>query len=615
VGLLGLNGHGKSSLFKILSGTLAADTTTPPFTFDRTKTFCKDNGSLNTFLVPQDPPLEENDTATIRDYFWRFHPELEKLEKDLIQVNEAIDKDQSDSKALNRQKMIMDEIDRLDGWNIQQQFESYLKFFSIYDLEAKVITLSGGEQKKILLSLGLSCPHDVVLWDEPTNHLDLETLDLLEDEMMSSSKTFLVISHDRYFLSKVTNKIFSIEKQKIHLFNGNYADYLAHIQEREEMRVQLLAKLKNSLKRETDWMRQGIKARGTRSKKRVEGYLDLKSEVEKIKSDARRKLELSLTSTQRKTKKLIELISMSFSYGKKPLFNDFSASVWKEDKIGILGPNGVGKSTLLQILTGELSPVSGQVKIAEGLKVSHFTQKREELQPEMTAYHFLGGGLEMLTLANGQTQHILSYFEKFLFNKTDIHRPLKFFSGGEKNRLQLAKHLLQQADLWIFDEPTNDLDLETLEILEKTLKDTSSAMLLISHDRAFLAQVTNKIWVINSSGLESFDGGYAQAEDYLASLRLEAELLEKENKGQESVTAIRPETPIKVPLTAQEMKEINSKVLQFEEMLSKIQDKVRTMEEAGDFSGEKTKVYGELVATVKSLEDKLLELYESLDNG
>jgi ATP-binding cassette subfamily F protein uup len=550
IGLLGLNGHGKSSLFKILAGPLTPDTSTPPFIFDKSK------NDYSVFLVPQELILESDDLVSIKDYFYRFYPDLEKVHLELLDINERLAENHD---LIHRQKELLEELEHGDGWNIYHQYESYLKYFGLYDFDRPVRDLSGGEQKKILLALGLSTPRNLVLWDEPTNHLDLETIKKFETEMSAIKKTFILVSHDRYLLSKLTDKIFHIQNGKIRPFDGSYQAYLKFLAEEEHANLLLLQKLKNSLSRETDWMRQGIKARGVRSKSRVESYHQLKDKVSEIRANAKKELDMTISSSQRKSKKLVELKDICMSYD-KPLFKDINLIIGKGDKIGLLGPNGVGKSTLVNIISGIVKPQKGTVKAIDDLKVQYFSQKREELDPETTPFQLLGDGDDFIHLPDGRSVHVSGWFESFLFNKDNIHRPLKTFSGGERNRLQMALNLTKAGDLWIFDEPTNDLDLETLQILETKLKEFKGSLILISHDRAFLSNTTNKVWLLDNQTLESFNGGYEQVEAYLEARELEKQMIEEEvpqspskpkekkkkqsNKEKERIKFLEKEMPI-----------------------------------------------------------------------
>lgn len=501
IGLLGLNGKGKSTLFKILNGELIPDHATPPFEFNKARGESDDSKRFSLFYVPQELPLEGHEQTSIRDYFFVFYPELK------IHYENSLD-----------------EFERLHGWELVQDYESYLKYFDHNDLDKKVGELSGGEQKKILLSLGLSSIANLILWDEPTNHLDIETIKLFEDELSSTQKAFMLITHDRYLLSKLTRRILQIDRGKIEAFEGSYTDYLAFLEQSEKIKMNLLHKLKNNLEREQAWMRQGVKARRTRSKKRVEDFNDLKNKVSAIKNEAKKTLDLNLQKSGRQTKVLVNFSDMCFQYSpEKILFNKINGEIQKGNKIGLLGANGVGKTTLLKLIKGDLFLNSGKIKTADHLMIQYFSQKRDELNVEMTPYELLGDGNDFVSLPDGSKKHVHSYFENFLFDRDDIHRPLKTFSGGEKSRLQLAFNLTRAGDILIFDEPTNDLDLETIQILEEKLAEFSGAVILISHDRAFLATVTNKIWLIDDASLHNFEGGYEQVAPYLDLLSMEKE--------------------------------------------------------------------------------------------
>lgn len=592
IGLLGLNGKGKSTLFKILAGQVNPDISTPPFEFSKARGDIERSFTL--FYIPQELPVEGNEKKSAKDFFFIFYPELKiKYEKNL------------------------DDFDHAGGWSLMNEFESYLKFFGLNDINITIDRLSGGEQKKILLSLGLSSRANLILWDEPTNHLDIESIKLFEDELSNFDRAFMLISHDRYLLSKLTNKIFHIQNGKIKRFDGSYSDYLKYLEESEHERHRILDKLKNTLERETAWMRQGVKARGTRSKKRVENFLDLKSKVTQIKMAAKKDLELNLEGSKRQTKILVSTDSMGFQYSAdKKLFNAINVEVQKGDKIGILGKNGVGKTSLLKIFLGELEPTSGKIKRADNLKVQYLSQKRDELESDQTPYQLLGDGSDFVDLPDGSKRHVISYFESFLFHRDDVNRPLKTFSGGEKSRLQLALNLTKDGDILIFDEPTNDLDLETIEILEKKLSEFQGALLIISHDRAFLSSVTNKVWLIDNLDIEKFEGGYDQVEPYLDALELDKEIDREMSKEQTEVKIT--ETP-KVESKKLSNKEKDRLAAIYPE-IDTIESKLKIIEEKianFDFTKLSDPNNGELKILTDAqqfLENKLLELYAELED-
>lgn len=580
IGLLGLNGNGKSSLFHILNGTLSPDASTPPFQIDKTKDF-------SVFLVPQELPLNKDDQISIRNYLYRFYPHLEHISTE--------------------------EMERLEAWHIINDYESYLKYFGHLDLDKKVNELSGGEQRKILLALGLSAQAKLILWDEPTNHLDIETIKLFEDELEQTDKAYILISHDRYLLSRLTKRIFHVTRGHIDMFEGSYQNYLEFLGEMEETRKKMLDRLRNKLRRETAWMRQGIKARGTRSKKRVENFHNLHQNINTLKEEAHKSLDIRLLESKKLRRKLIEFKDVTFSFGEKTLFENLNFQIRRGDKVGILGSNGVGKTTMVRLIAGELEPTHGDVDRGEGLQICHFSQKRHALKDELTPYQILGDGQDFIHLPDGRKQHVISYFKSFLFNEDELHRPLKTFSGGEKNRLQLALNLKTQGDVLIFDEPTNDLDLETLQLLEDRLSKFEGSIILISHDRAFLANVTDKILLIKNQSIETFEGGYEQAEPYLEALALEEELKEETRDKQIVLPTIAIEEKQKLSNKEKiRLKTIDAEITQKEIEIERLGNEV----EVFDFASADTKghEYFASISTQKEkAEEDLLALYEELE--
>lgn len=611
IGLLGLNGQGKSSLFKILTGDVVPDHNVPPFEFSKAKGDEAGTVAFSIFAIPQDLPEEAKNLHSIKDVFFYFRPEFKR---DFHILSHPLEYAHQLDEAEHR-------FSHLGGWELLQKFESYLKLFDLSQYEDKKIEisrLSGGEQKKILLALGLSANENLILWDEPTNHLDMETISLLEDELDSTEKAFILISHDRTLLSKLTKKIFHIRRGKIESFQGSYTDYLEYLKESEQSRKKLLERLKNNLSRETAWMRQGIKARGTRSKKRVENYLDLKGKVETIKAEAKKSLDLMLSQTNRQTKILADYQDVAFSYdGQRTLFQNINVTIQKGDKIGLVGRNGVGKSTFVKLITGELTATKGRVKTQDDLKIQYLSQKREQLDPEKTPYDLLTSGSDYITMPNGSTIHVVSYFESFLFHRDELNRPLKTFSGGEKSRLQLAYNLTLPGDLLIFDEPTNDLDLETIQILEEKLSDFEGSIILISHDRAFLSNVTNKVWLLDKGKIESFQGGYDQVQPYLEALQLENELTE--NAATDESEALKRQKATAIPdkktsnKDKEKIKELQNLIQKTEEKLSIIEDKIANFDYA-KLNDPKNGEFAILSNAKELLENQLMDYYSEQES-
>lgn len=537
IGVLGLNGHGKSSLFKVIAGLQTPDTTVPPFIYDKSKDF-------SFFYVPQElPHLSDWD---VENYFFEFHPEMGSLKKRLDKINEDLGSGSSDfDKLINEQTKIYEELLKLGEDKLHSQYLSYLKFFGVENHGRKMSSLSGGEQRKVALSLGLSAPQELILWDEPTNHLDLETIQDFEDELQSSKKTFMIISHDRSLLNNVVDRILHIQRGKLRSFSGTYEAYLEFLIEDQKRREKELDKLTNSQRRETAWIRRGVQARRTKSKKRIEDYGTLNKTIQELKSQAHKSVSLSLQSSGRKTKVLLSVEDLALRFGERTLFSGLNFSIAKGDKIALLGKNGVGKSSLLKILLDELSPTEGKVSRAQNLDIGYFSQKRESLNDNETPWQMIGEGIDYVISNTGEKRHVASYLENFLFSSDEIKRPIHTFSGGEKNRLQLAQFMKHARDIWIFDEPTNDLDLETIGILEEELKNYEGALIIVGHDRSFINNVTEKCWILHEGKIESFDGGFAQAEPFLEAIHLEEEL-KKKSSSQDKIKAPEVKTASKV---------------------------------------------------------------------
>lgn len=519
IGVLGLNGHGKSSLFKVIAGLVTPDTTTPPFIYDKNKDF-------TFFYVPQE--LRNLSEWTVEEYFFEFHPEMGKLKKRLDSINEALGVGEGDfDKLINEQSRLYEELTKLGEDKVHSQYISYLKFFGVENHQRNMASLSGGEQRKVALSLGLSAPQELILWDEPTNHLDLETIEDFEEELQNSRKTFMIISHDRSLLNNVVDRIIHIQQGKLRSFNGTYEAYLQFLIEDQKRREKELDKLSNMQRRETAWIRRGVQARRTKSKKRIEDYGSLNKTIQDLKSQAHKSVSLNLQSSGRRTKILISAEDLCLKFGERTLFQGLNFSIAKGDKIALLGRNGVGKSSLLKILLGELEPTTGKVNRAVGLDVGYFSQKREALNDNETPWKMIGEGIDYVISNTGEKRHVASYLENFLFSSDEVKRPIHTFSGGEKNRLQLAQFMKHARDIWIFDEPTNDLDLETIGILEEELKNYEGALIIVGHDRAFINNVTDKCWVLHDGKLENFEAGFSQAELFLEAIHLEDELKKK----------------------------------------------------------------------------------------
>lgn len=613
IGLLGLNGQGKSTLFKILMGQIEPDSSNPKFIFDKAKDF-------DVFLVPQELNTKDYKELTIRQFYLSFYPNLLNTQKELFKVQNQLVEDYSNEKLLNKQQKLMDDFEHQDGWTIENSYLSYLNYFELDNLDRTLENLSGGEKRKIAISIGLSSPSNFILWDEPTNHLDVETIKKLEDELLSLDKTIMIISHDRYLLNNVSNRIIHIEKGNIESFDGHYLAYLEYLEEKEKERLKNLDKLENKHRRELAWMRQGIKARGTRSKKRVEGYHQMKDDIQKLKSKSKKVVDLQLSHTGRKSKQLINIQDASFSFSDKDIFKNLNLKLFKGDKIALIGPNGAGKTTLLNLLNHQLFFNKGNYKPIDDLKLVTFDQKRESLDESKTPFELIGDGQDFVHLPNGKQKHVMSYLEQFLFHRDQVNSPISTLSGGEKARLQMAQFMKQSADVWIFDEPTNDLDIETIEFLEKELAEYEAAVIIVGHDRAFLDNVCKQTWVVHNNNVEVFQGGYSQTEPYLEALELEKQLLSKEETQSEQIE-LKKDSPVEeTPVTKMNYNEKKRWDVIEDEIMTQ-EEKVETLEaelakfDFGNQTQEIMKSYQEMsqkTQNEKSLLEKLYLEWEDL---
>ena len=601
IGVLGLNGHGKSSLFKVMAGLVTPDTTVPPFIYDKSKDF-------SLFYVPQELPNLSD--WTIENYFFEFYPEMKAFKKRLDEVNDKLGSGPGDiDKLINEQTRIYEQLHKLGEDKLHAQYLSYLKFFGVENFDRRMNGLSGGEQRKVALSLGLSAPHEVILWDEPTNHLDLETIEDFEEELQASRKTFMIISHDRSLLNNVVDRIIHIQQGKLRSFSGTYEAYLEFLKDDQLRREKELDKLTNMQRRETAWIRRGVQARRTKSKKRIEDYGTLNNTIQELRSKALKSVSLNLQSSGRKTKILLSAEDLTLKFGERTLFDNLNFSIAKGDKIALMGRNGVGKSSLLKILLGELDQTSGKVNRAHNLDVGYFSQKRESLAEQKTPWDIIGEGIDYVISNTGEKRHVASYLENFLFSSDEIKRPIHTFSGGEKNRLQLAQFMKHARDIWIFDEPTNDLDLETIGILEEELRNYEGALIIVGHDRSFINNVTDKCWVLHDQKMDYFEAGFAQAEPFLEALRLEEEL-----KKKTPVEALKP-SKVEAPQSKMSNKEKN----RFEQLpkdIEKVEGQIESLKASLaeiDFSKldkASTEKMQKLEADLLVKEKKLEELYD-----
>lgn len=491
IGIIGVNGTGKTTLLDVLSGKLGYDGDVSPFA---------SKGNYQMAYLTQDPDFVA--TKTVLETV--LSSDLREVQ--LIKAYEELMADYSEAKQQELEK-IMAEMDALDAWAIESDIKTVLYKLGIQDLQAQVGSLSGGMKRRVQLAQVLLSDSDLLLLDEPTNHLDIDTIAWLTTYLTSSQKTVLFITHDRYFLDNIATRIFELDKSQLTEYQGNYQDYVRLKAEQDERDQASLHKKKQLYKQELAWMRTQPQARATKQQARINRFKELKKDVHQDKTSAN--LELAF-ETARIGKKVLQFDQVSFGYD-KPLLADFNLLVQNRDRIGIVGDNGVGKSTLLNLIVGKVQPTKGQVSLGETVRVAYFSQQLEDMDGDKRLISYLQEVADEVKTSHGTTS-VSELLEQFLFPRSSHGTLIKKLSGGEKKRLYLLKLLLQKPNVLLLDEPTNDLDIATLTVLEQFLQDFAGPVITVSHDRYFLDKVANKILAFEDGQVREFFGNYT---DYL----------------------------------------------------------------------------------------------------
>lgn len=492
--LIGRNGEGKSTLLKLIEGSLLPDAGEVSI----------QNG-LTVSMLTQDVPM---DSGKVADIVADGAGEAAEVLRVYHAANDACVL--GDMAACERMGELQHKLDQLDGWALENKVNSILSKMGL-DPNADLADLSGGRKRRVLLARALLTQPDILLLDEPTNHLDVESIEWLEKFLLDQNNlTLLFISHDRTFVDSLATRIVELDRGILRSYEGNYSRYLDLKAQQLEAEEKQNALFEKKLAEEEAWIRQGIKARRTRNEGRVRALKALREE-----SKARRfqqgKVNMGVQEAARSGKLVFDIEHLGVSYDGKALIKDFSAIVMRGDRIGLVGDNGVGKTTLIKAILDEVEH-SGTVKIGTQLEIAYFDQLRNQLDLEKSVKDNVSEGSDFVDV-NGQRRHIYSYLQDFLFNPERARTPVKALSGGERNRVLLAKLLLKPSNLIVMDEPTNDLDMVTLELLEEMLAEYKGTLLLISHDRAFMDNVVTSTWVFDGKGhIEEYVGGY---QDYL----------------------------------------------------------------------------------------------------
>ena len=494
VGLIGRNGAGKSSMLKALAGQIK---------LDDGKVWTEK--SARTVYVPQEPELNPDHTI-----YEAVAEGLGAVQKTLVAYHDVTHKmsepDADFDTLMKEMEVLQHDLDNLGAWEMQSKIETVLTKLSL-DADVVISTLSGGWRKRVALGRALVAEPEVLLLDEPTNHLDLEAILWLEELLLSFKGAVLFITHDRRFLNRLATRIVELDRGKLTDFVGTYSNYLVKKEELLAIETMQAAKFDKVLAQEEVWIRQGIKARRTRNEGRVRNLEKLR--LERVARRERQgDVKLNIDAGERSGKLVAELSNVSKSYGDKTLITNFSTRILRGDRIGLLGPNGIGKTTLLKLILGEIEPDSGEIERGTKVNVAYFDQMREALDEEMTLADTISPGSDFIEIGT-ERKHVISYLEDFLFAPQRSRSPVKSLSGGERNRLLLARLFARPTNVLVLDEPTNDLDIDTLELLESLLQAYQGTLFLVSHDRDFLENTVTQVIAFEGNGvLDEFGGGY-----------------------------------------------------------------------------------------------------------
>ncbi|WP_042225055.1 ABC-F family ATP-binding cassette domain-containing protein [Oceanobacillus manasiensis] len=586
IGLIGVNGTGKSTFLKTIAGLESPE-----------KGTIKHPKDYRIEYLAQDPPL--NPELTVMDQIYYGDSVIMQVMRDYEQALLTLQQEPESHEAQSRLLKMQQKMDEAEAWEANTAAKSVLTKLGVTDFDKQVASLSGGQKKRVAIAKALIQPADLLILDEPTNHLDNETVEWLEKYLQTYKGSLLLVTHDRYFLNRVTNRIYELDKGNLYEYEGNYEVFLEKKAEREALEASNEAKHQNTLKRELAWLRRGAKARSTKQKARIERVEDMKEQTFDTKKE---QVDFKVGSS-RLGKKVLELHDVSKSFGEKRLINEFSRLIIPGERIGIIGPNGTGKSTLLNIMAGRIQPDGGEVEVGETVNIGYYTQGDEELDGSQRIIEYIKEVAEVIHTSDGDVITAEQMLERFLFSRSAQWTYIRKLSGGERRRLYLLKVLMKEPNVLFLDEPTNDLDTQTLGVLEEYLDQFPGVVVTVSHDRYFLDRVVDRLIVFKGSGTVSeYYGNYSE---YLEQAQVE-----------QSVTtppkAIREKPKQKKKkLSYNEQREWNTIEEEIMELESRVDELKAGIIDAGSDSEKVQKLFEEQEKTEETLEQKM-ERWEEL---
>jgi len=590
IGLIGVNGTGKSTFLKIIAGSETPDTGK-----------VTQGSAVQVEYLPQNPEFYSG--ATVLEQIFRGTSPVMRIIRDYEECLEQMHNEPTDPSWQKRLISLSQQMDAKNAWQLESEAKAVLTKLGITDFLAEVSTLSGGQRKRIALAGALINPAEVLILDEPTNHIDNDTVAWLEQYLAKRKGALLMVTHDRYFLDRVTNRIIELSKGKLYSYPGNYSMFLELKAEREEQQEASSKKRQSLLRSELVWMRKGAKARSTKQKARIDRFSELSAEKFDLCED---KLDIAMGAS-RLGKKVIELEGVSKAWEQQAVLANFNYIVVKDDRIGIIGPNGCGKSTLLNIIAGQLAPDCGTVEIGPTVKIGYFSQENVILNEELRVIEYIKEGGEHLPTLEGGTISASQMLERFLFTPPQQWTPIARLSGGEKRRLTLLRILMEAPNVLLLDEPTNDLDIQTLTILEEYLDDFPGAVIIVSHDRYLLDRLVEKVFVFEGNGvIGKYNGGYLEyQENHLPSVEMhEPRSVSSSGEKEASKGEKIKERPRKFTFKEQrEFEEIDTIIAGVECELQELNEKIKV-------SSSDYQVLQELILTKEQQENKLDELLE-----